>query len=290
MNYRNISYFKFSKKFHYGVSVVIHTYNSENDILCLLKQVSREKINEIIISDQGSSDKTIQICKKFTNKIIKSKHHVGKKRALESYFACRYKYIFAIETDQRINRGLVKQLIYEINKTNSYIVFSPLEIINPKNYWEKGMKLIYDKIKKKEKYFSTPFLSYTEFLLNLYSSKSISEGASIDSSLLDEVKEKKINIKACNKISFQEEKLTLKKIFTKFFWYGKGDYIFFSHNFLRWSFRRKIKSLSHVFLNYFISLPFFCFKKRQAKIIPFCYFVGIVRYFGFIYFFIRKKF
>ena len=50
------------------ISVVILTYNDENNIIHTLNSV-HNKFSEIVILDSNSNDKTIQICKQFTNKI-----------------------------------------------------------------------------------------------------------------------------------------------------------------------------------------------------------------------------
>ncbi|MBU1016865.1 glycosyltransferase [Patescibacteria group bacterium] len=57
------------------VSIIIPTYNNGNDIeRCLLEVFSQTYSNiEVIISDGGSSDDTVNIAKKYTNKILHNK-------------------------------------------------------------------------------------------------------------------------------------------------------------------------------------------------------------------------
>jgi glycosyltransferase involved in cell wall biosynthesis len=60
------------------ISVIIPTYNSERTIeKCLISIVSQNYPNlEVLIVDNGSRDRTISICKKFSVKIIESKQNI----------------------------------------------------------------------------------------------------------------------------------------------------------------------------------------------------------------------
>ncbi len=66
-----------------GVSIVIPAYNEERLLpITLTNLVGRSWINEIIVVDDGSTDKTIQEVKKFDVQLIRLTENVGKSKAL----------------------------------------------------------------------------------------------------------------------------------------------------------------------------------------------------------------
>ncbi|WP_440613968.1 glycosyltransferase family 2 protein [Candidatus Pelagibacter sp. HIMB1748] len=71
------------------ITIIIPCYNEENTIIEILKKVNLQKKNfdlEIIVSDDGSNDKTIQLLKEnknFFDKLILGKENRGKGAALK---------------------------------------------------------------------------------------------------------------------------------------------------------------------------------------------------------------
>jgi glycosyltransferase involved in cell wall biosynthesis len=51
-----------------NVSAIIITYNNEKNIVRCLEEV--KWADEIIVVDSFSTDRTVEICKKYTNKVI----------------------------------------------------------------------------------------------------------------------------------------------------------------------------------------------------------------------------
>ena len=63
---------KSNKNNQIPISLIVLTYNEEENIEFCLKSVC-SLVNEIIIIDSYSTDKTIEICKQYTNKIYEHK-------------------------------------------------------------------------------------------------------------------------------------------------------------------------------------------------------------------------
>jgi hypothetical protein len=55
---------------NYKISVIIPTYNEENNIEKTINSALKDDKVEIIVSDGGSTDGTLNICKKFNVKVI----------------------------------------------------------------------------------------------------------------------------------------------------------------------------------------------------------------------------
>ncbi len=105
------------------LSVVIITKNEEDMIEGCLKSVSWA--DEIIVVDCGSSDKTVSISKKYTERVI---YHPWKGFASQKNFGiscARGKWILIIDADERISLPLKQEIIKVLEaKTPRADVFS----------------------------------------------------------------------------------------------------------------------------------------------------------------------
>ena len=98
------------------VSVVVTTRNEQDNIQnCLLSiQLQTWKYKEIIVVDNNSVDNTVQISKKFTEKI----YNLGPERSAQRNFGMikksSGKYLMYIDADMILSPGLLEACIYEI--------------------------------------------------------------------------------------------------------------------------------------------------------------------------------
>lgn len=124
------------------MTVIIPTYNEEGDIpFCIksLKEQSYKNI-EVIIVDDGSTDKTLDIISKFKGiKIIKGKHKgPGFSRNLGASKA-RGEVLVFIDSDMTFSKNYIKNLVSPIFKDKSIIgTTHDYEIVeNTSNIWSK---------------------------------------------------------------------------------------------------------------------------------------------------------
>lgn len=131
------------------ISGIIITKNEEEMLEDALRSLSF--CDEIIVIDNLSTDKTIEIAEKYKAKIFKSKvnsfselRNIGKESA-------SYDYILYVDADERVDETLRKSIMYEIKSNSSYAAYR----INRKNYylgnneWPKIEKL--ERLFKKDK-------------------------------------------------------------------------------------------------------------------------------------------
>ena len=132
------------------IGVVLATYNGEKYILEQLKSIINQTMipSSIIISDGGSSDKTIDICEKYlatTNinyKILKSKTKLGVKDNFEKGLRqCNAKYIFFSDQDdcwlpQKIQNSveIFEKYDADVVWCNAFITNENLEV--KMNLWD----------------------------------------------------------------------------------------------------------------------------------------------------------
>ena len=131
------------------ISGIIITKNEEEMLEDALKSLSF--CDEIIVIDNASTDKTLEIAEKYKTKIYKSKansfselRNIGKESATNDY-------ILYIDADERVDETLRKSILFEIKSNSSYSAYR----INRKNFylgenaWPKIEKL--ERLFKKEK-------------------------------------------------------------------------------------------------------------------------------------------
>lgn len=99
------------------ISIAIATYNEEKNIAKCLKAV-QDWVNEIIIVDGQSQDKTVKIASSFKKvKIISTTNkpifHINKNMAIE---ACKGDWILQLDADEIVTPELKKEIIAILNK------------------------------------------------------------------------------------------------------------------------------------------------------------------------------
>lgn len=107
-----------------GLSVVILTKNEEYNIEACINSVNW--VDEIIIYDSGSSDRTLEIAGKYTDKLIVDTDWQGygchRQRAQEQ---ATNNWIFMLDADERVTSELaeeIRQIIAENNQQHVYSV------------------------------------------------------------------------------------------------------------------------------------------------------------------------
>lgn len=93
------------------VSVNIRTFNSQKTIIECLDSVKKQDYQniEVLISDGNSTDKTVEIAKKYGIKINYAKK-LGDARH-QNYLLSQGKYIISLDSDQVLDSGLIKDCV-----------------------------------------------------------------------------------------------------------------------------------------------------------------------------------
>ena len=103
------------ENFQPKVSVIIPAYNESKTIgLCLNSVLNQDYNNEveIIVVDDGSSDNTLKILKKYKKvKVVKQKH-LGKSKALNNGISkAKNDFILVIDADTIIKKDFIREII-----------------------------------------------------------------------------------------------------------------------------------------------------------------------------------
>lgn len=100
------------------ISVVLAVINEEANLERCLRSVSG-LADEIVIVDGGSTDRTVEIARKFTDRIIKADNplifHINKQKGL---IAARYDWILQLDADEEVTPQLSAEIISVVAMTD----------------------------------------------------------------------------------------------------------------------------------------------------------------------------
>jgi len=107
-----------------GLSAVVITKNEERNIRGCLDSV-KGYADEIILVDDESSDRTVDIAKEFTNKIIIRKMDVEGRQRNFAYAKARNLWVLSLDADERLTSELkkeIKEVLTDNTKYNGFTI------------------------------------------------------------------------------------------------------------------------------------------------------------------------
>lgn len=117
------------------ISVVVITRNEEANISdCLLSAVWAD---EIVVLDDNSSDKTVEIAKRFTDKVFSRKMDIEGVHRNYAYGLAKNDWVLSLDADERVSPELAEEIRQIFKKPIKDIVFAiPIKTFIGK-YWIK---------------------------------------------------------------------------------------------------------------------------------------------------------
>ncbi len=103
------------KEFEPKISIIIPAYNEETRIESCLDSIlassyKKNKI-EIIVIDDGSTDNTLNVLKRYRIKVLRQKH-LGKSKALNKGISvAKNDFILVIDADTRVDKDFIKEIV-----------------------------------------------------------------------------------------------------------------------------------------------------------------------------------
>ena len=122
------------------ILVVIFTYNEEDKISLVLRKVC-ERFKNVLVVDNNSTDKTIEIVKKFSVYYVKHKYNLGKSNSMKTglNFAelNHFKYVAFMDGDGQHKAFDLENICQKIYKDNGQLVIGYRKNLNNLNFKKK---------------------------------------------------------------------------------------------------------------------------------------------------------
>jgi len=126
------------------ISVVVCTKNEEARLEDCLRSIVESAPDEIIVVDGGSTDRTLEIAAKFTDRIIstpKSNLTLDRQRGID---AAKHDLIAMIDADHRLHPGDLDQLYQDLERFGLDIVQSQLVSYENRGFWDAAEEQSWD--------------------------------------------------------------------------------------------------------------------------------------------------
>lgn len=263
------------------VSVVICAKNSASFIA---KVIDSSKLNsplEIIIVDGLSSDETINIAKNKGCKVVSDKGRgLSYARNLGAREA-KGKFILYVGPDNILPANFINDLL-NLFAESKYVAASVMtRVKDPLNFWDKGLDLRWQFLNRKLdeiKVVGTPSI-YRKSILEKISFSKENIIACDDTYLSNKLIKAGFLIGLLPILVYDNNGHNFKSTWSRFRWYGEGDYEFFKIMKKNWKLKRKIKSLLHPF-NQTIEYSILCIKRREYLYVFWFIYIFFARYWG----------
>lgn len=120
------------------VSVIVTTKNEEDVISRLLKSIKGQSYKRIetIVVDNNSSDRTVEIARRFTNKVF----NYGPERSAQRNFGAKKaggEYSLFLDADMELTKRVVEDCVTVVGGDNKIVATAILEESIASSFWEK---------------------------------------------------------------------------------------------------------------------------------------------------------
>ena len=277
-----------SKKYeNIKLSVVVCVKNEESRLHECLKLIYRNNPSEVILVDGNSTDKTIDVAKKFKKiKIIKSKNSSLTRDRQKGIDAAKHNLVAMIDADHRLKKGDLLLLLQDMFEFNFDIVQSGLVSYKNESYWDYAENESWDitqNIPGKREMIGTAPAIYNKKVFNFVRFDDRVTRTIDDTDFSYRLsKFKSINVGIGRTKIQQYHYSNFHTYLKKFQWYGKGD-----GEFCRKHIERTPSMIFHLLIRYPILHSFDALKKGKLRAIPFFIMQGILRFIGLVRYFFK---
>ncbi len=182
-----------------------------------------------------------------------------------------------------MENGFVQNFVRLLNDNNLDGASLKTVVDSPITYWDKGLdfrwKLLMNR-KEKITVLGTPSL-YKKSMLEDENFNSQNFGPSDDTDLGDRLLNKGYKLGIVDLRVFDKNMWNYNEIYSRFKWYGTGDYYYYRNNSNKWSIARKIKSLTHP-LRQFGSYSYSALRSGSPTLVGWFIVTVVARYHGWV--------
>lgn len=126
------------------ISVVVCVKNEQARLAECLEKIKLNEPDELIVVDGNSTDKTVEIARRYTDNVIISKNSNLTRDRQIGLNAARNEYIAMIDGDHRLEKGDLDSLLKDLLNNQFSVVQSQLKSYYNRGWWNKGEEQMWD--------------------------------------------------------------------------------------------------------------------------------------------------
>lgn len=264
-----------------NISVVLCARNEESRIEKALLSIKAANPHEIIVVDGNSQDNTVEIAKKYTNKVIVSMAGSLTADRQVGIDAATCDYIAMIDADHRIKPDTLTSLKRDLEEFKFDVVQSKLGI-EENSFWTAAENQAFDIFLNHagpKTMIGTAPAMYRKSLFKKHKFDANVTKNKDDADFFYRLsKMPEFSFGTGNTYVWQEHHASFRDYVKKFFWYGKGD-----SEFCRKHKNRAASMIYHLFINYPIIRSIKAIFKGKPKAVPYFILCGLTRGISVIY-------
>jgi len=272
------------------VSVVICVKNGADFIENSILSVLGEKPFEVITVDGESTDDTLRILQRFDSVRIFSDHGRGLSYARRlGVEKSSGDYVIFIGPDNKIEEGFIAKFVCLLNKGGWDAGSVQTRVLKPKNFWDRGLDFRWRCLMKAPGQIDvagTPSL-YRRRVFDALNFTEEELGPNDDTELALRMSEKGLKIGLVPLLAYDQNQTTALGTWSRFKWYGEGDFYFYKKNHSGWTIKRRLRSIFHP-LRQTISFSVRAIIENEWQAIAWLGYTCIARYFGWVSKIIKK--
>jgi glycosyltransferase involved in cell wall biosynthesis len=276
------------------ISVIIRTLNEESNIEGCVEYCLRANPLEVIVSDGGSRDGTLEILKGIQDvRVLGSPRGLAVQRDLGIRNASAYsRYIAIVDADDRLDEQCLYRLYRDLESTGATAAQARHESFSKitgrkMSYWENAMLANLRVIRGLDELKSRPLemigrpalyrkdalIEATKGSSNQYTS------AAEDADLAYNLRKNGGFFTIGSGVTYRKHLRTFRGLFRRWLAYGEGD-----AKFMRTHPERKRNVIKHLLITYPIERALFCAVKSDPAYSPFFVLQGLTRFAGMLFF------
>lgn len=269
-----------------NLTIVVCTKNAEIFIEKCLQCIKKESPeSELLIVDADSTDKTVEIAKKYADRIVSDQRKgLAYARQLGIDLA-KNNLVLLAGPDNQIPRPTIVAMIQEAQKDEQIAgVQAVTSVIDAKNYWEWATKHIFALLLNTTgdvDVVGTPCIFKKNILTKVRYDEEM-EFASDDTAVCLKLINAGFTLRRISAEAYEKQNMNFKNFCGRWIFYGRGDESFYRMYSKDWSFKRKFRSLFHPFMKYSVRGSLMAVKKGKFHLIPALLIATWARYYGWI--------
>lgn len=266
------------------ISVIVCTKNSEATIEACLKSIKENQPLEIIVVDGNSTDRTIEIARKYTDKIYSDEGKgLGYARQLGAEKA-KGEYIAYVDSDVFLHPSTLDRMLNELKEKGYALIHAQILAWKTDTYWEWAedhyFKTRFNKEGEVESTGNVAVVCKRASVLS-YKYDPFSTGAMEHVDLYYRWRRDGLRFGISSAFAYHQHRATTRSFIKQRIWYGKGHARFFwKYKFISWKFWGLRKLLQPPF--FALYGVYVCIRERSLKIFPYYFLYSILSTFGLV--------